>query len=73
MMTKQNRIACDECGKFISIADLDAGIASHVLSLPDSEFTKETFESQCAGCMKAENERHAKVRKLMAPGIFDAQ
>jgi len=46
-MTSDNKIKCDECGKFISIKDLIDDKASHHCVLPDSEFSKETFESFC--------------------------
>lgn len=50
MITKSNRIACDGCRRFISMKSLESGKASHNLITPDSEFTKETFESICERC-----------------------
>jgi hypothetical protein len=50
MLTRNNRIACDECGRFISYTDLEKGTARHVLSTPDSHFSVETYESQCVRC-----------------------
>lgn len=47
MMTRDNKIKCDECGKFIPIQDLIDGVAEHRFALPDSEFSKETYESFC--------------------------
>jgi hypothetical protein len=40
-------VRCDVCGRFISVDDLQIGRARHVLLTPDSEFTKETYESLC--------------------------
>jgi len=37
---------CDVCGKFISMDDFDHG-AVRELVYPDSEFTRETFETLC--------------------------
>jgi hypothetical protein len=56
MKTKSNRIACDVCRKFISLKSLEAGRATHVLLTPDSEFTKETFESICEKCLRKDKE-----------------
>lgn len=47
-------IKCDYCGKFIPIDDLAAGDAIHQCILPDSEFSVETFESQCKSCLAKE-------------------
>jgi len=48
---------CDECGRFIAFEDFDAG-AVRRLVYPDSELTRETFETLCR--IHAEQER--KVR-----------
>lgn len=37
---------CDECGRFIALADFDRG-AVRRLVYPDSEFTRETWETLC--------------------------
>lgn len=50
MLTKTNKIVCDECGRFISYVDLAAGRARHVMDTPDAYGYAETFESQCARC-----------------------
>ena len=50
MLKKNGSIACDECGEFIPHEDLLNNIARHVLITPDSEFTKEEYESLCAEC-----------------------
>jgi hypothetical protein len=52
VLNKNDRIVCDDCGKFISIEDLIADIAIHRFVLPDSEFSKETYESICAKCLE---------------------
>lgn len=50
MLTRTYKIACDECGKFISFADLAAGTASHHMTNPDAYGFEETYESECARC-----------------------
>jgi hypothetical protein len=37
---------CDVCGRFIAIADFDNGAVYRLVS-PDSEFTRETWETLC--------------------------
>ena len=37
---------CDVCGRFIAIDDFGRG-AVRLLVTPDSEFTKETYETLC--------------------------
>jgi hypothetical protein len=37
---------CDVCGRFIAFADFDKG-AIRRLVYPDSEFTRETYETLC--------------------------
>lgn len=49
-MTRDDKIKCDECGRFIGVQDLIDGKALHQFVLPDSEFSDETFESLCARC-----------------------
>lgn len=49
--TKNEKIVCDGCGKFISMLDLVDDKATHHFVLPDSEFSKETFESFCPKCV----------------------
>ena len=44
MDEKWNR--CDVCGKFIALADFEHG-ASRICLTPDSEYTKETWETLC--------------------------
>ncbi len=38
---------CDVCGKFISFDDLDKGLAVRDMIYPDSELTRETWETLC--------------------------
>lgn len=49
-MTRDDKIKCDECGRFIAVQDMINGKALHNCVLPDSEFSVETFESLCAKC-----------------------
>ena len=49
-ITRNDQIRCDECGKFIAIEELIEGRASHHLLTPDSDWSKEEFESLCAVC-----------------------
>jgi hypothetical protein len=37
---------CDVCGRFIALEDFDKG-AVRKLIFPDSEFTRETYETLC--------------------------
>lgn len=38
---------CDECGRFISLKDLEDGKATRRLLWPDTPFNDETFETLC--------------------------
>ena len=38
---------CDVCGRFISIKDIQSGKASNIMILPDSELSKEIYETLC--------------------------
>ena len=38
---------CDACGKYIPMLDFSSGIAMREMITPDSEFTKEEFETLC--------------------------
>ncbi len=49
-MTRDDKIKCDECGRFIGVQDLVDGKALHHCVTPDSEFSDETFESLCSRC-----------------------
>ncbi len=51
MLTKNRHIVCDYCGKFISFDDLMNEKAAHYLLTPDSEVTKEDYESYHHKCM----------------------
>lgn len=50
MLTINDKLKCDECGQFVSIDDLVTGKASHVIIVPESETTKETYETLCEDC-----------------------
>ena len=52
MLTKNGLIACDFCGKFIAIDELAEQTATHLLLTPDSEFTKEEYESYHNACLR---------------------
>lgn len=54
MLTRTNKIVCDDCGKFVSYDDLAKGSASHHMINPDAYGFEETFESQCSRCMAKE-------------------
>lgn len=49
-ITRDDKIKCDECGKFVSTQDLIDGKALHHCVLPDSLYSDETFESLCGKC-----------------------
>ena len=38
---------CQECGRFISFADLDSGRARHQMITPDSDVSHEAYETLC--------------------------
>ena len=40
-------LRCDACGRFIPWQDLDDGTASRTLITPDSDYSKETYETLC--------------------------
>ena len=41
---------CDICGRYISIEDLETGLAKRYLLYPDAEGTKETYETYHVAC-----------------------
>ena len=41
---------CDICGRYVSIEDLEAGLAKRYLLYPDAEGTKETYETYHVAC-----------------------
>lgn len=47
---KVKRLVCDDCGKFVSYADLASGKATRYIDEPDSEFTSETYITLCRKC-----------------------
>jgi hypothetical protein len=58
--TRNDRIVCDGCGKFISMQDLMDDKATHHCVLDDTEFSKETFESFCPKCVAIAPSERAK-------------
>jgi len=57
MLTKNENIACDYCGKFIAIDELIEGTAVHLLVTPDSELTKEEYESYHTDCFSKSRQK----------------
>ncbi len=47
-----DRLRCDDCGKYISYTDIETGKAGRRMITPDSEFTAETYETLCSKCMR---------------------
>lgn len=52
MLTRAGNVVCDACGRFIGTDDLMSGAATHTFVEPDSDRSKERFESECAVCVK---------------------
>lgn len=50
MMTRCGQIKCDQCGRFVNLQDLVNGNAMHCLCEPDSDLSRETWDSLCARC-----------------------
>jgi len=46
-MIKNSWNICDVCGKKISYQDFYNGTATRICKLPDSEYSKETYETLC--------------------------
>ena len=60
-MTEKMR--CDNCGCFIAYKDLENGEATHSMTLPDSDYSYETWESTCKKCLKAEKE-YSRIKEM---------
>jgi len=56
MTDKNHNFRCDDCGRFISLSDLEDKVASRKLLTPDSEFTKEEYITLCAECLTLREE-----------------
>ena len=54
MITKNNKIKCDWCGKFINNHDLYCGVAFNKMIYPLSDLTEEIYESKCFNCVLEE-------------------
>lgn len=52
-MAEWNR--CDDCGKYIGFAELESGEARIRMVTPDSEYTRETWETLCSRCLARHN------------------
>ena len=52
-LVSQQRFRCDGCGRFVSADAVSDGRATHVMVLPDSAYTKETWLTECPECKKA--------------------
>lgn len=44
-------LRCDDCGRWISLASLTAGLTRHRLLTPDSHLTREEWETLCPPCL----------------------
>jgi hypothetical protein len=44
---KKEQMKCDVCGRFISLQDLERGLAIRRFVTPDSHFTPEEYETLC--------------------------
>lgn len=53
-LTRTSKIICDTCGRFVNYEDLANGEATHFLVEPDSDRSRERFESECARCVRKE-------------------
>lgn len=51
---------CDQCGRFISYKDIESGKAIWRMILPDSEFSKETWEGLCPEHYKPKGQNEKK-------------
>ena len=57
------RIRCSFCGRFISYKNLETGKATHIMVLPDSHLSCETWVGTCVRCKEKEDwERHCDIR-----------
>lgn len=45
-------VQCDGCGRFVSLDDLESGAATRKLIHADTEFSCESYETECARCKK---------------------
>lgn len=46
-MSKRTWNRCDQCGRFIPLADFESGAAVRRLMTPDSDVSTETYEALC--------------------------
>lgn len=43
-------LKCEVCGHFVSFKDIEEGRASHFMVTPDSDRSREEWETLCAKC-----------------------
>jgi len=60
-------IRCDECGRFIAYADLESGAAVSRLVTPDSDRSREEYETLCVKHVSMVRPRH----ELESPASLD--
>lgn len=56
-MNDSRPLRCGACGRFISYADLESGLACRRLVTPDAEGTAETWETLCFPCIVEDREQ----------------
>jgi len=64
MITTNNKIKCDSCGRFISIKNIENGKASHELRTPDSYYSCENYESYCENCKNSRDMMIEELQKI---------
>lgn len=55
MITKNDKIKCDTCGRFIGYKELASGKATNIMVTPESPISYEWYESTCKICREKEN------------------
>jgi hypothetical protein len=56
MITRKNRISCNNCGKFVAYDDIADGLALHAYRISPGSL-QESYESLCRRCYSDELER----------------
>ncbi|MDE2098009.1 MAG: hypothetical protein KGL39_12220 [Patescibacteria group bacterium] len=54
MWGKMPTLKCDVCGRFISWADFNSEKAMRRLNTPDSQFSREEYDTVCPKCLPTE-------------------
>jgi uncharacterized protein YlaI len=69
-------IKCDVCGRFVSIDDLEKGLATRRLVTPDSHFTCEEYETRSRSGQANKNTgnrpRDTPARRVLEDGVETA-